>query len=125
MALPLVMACNNNDKNATAKTIATIIAIVYFVLIILAIYLAIRDMQYLPHMSTKIWVFALAFFLPELYVLLHGISSSAQGVNFFSGAPIPSSMMPSSPGESAMSMMPEQLTPTPSSGLSDLSGSMM
>ena len=102
MAIPLVLICSANDKSGQGvKTAATIIAVIYFVLFVLALYLAIRDMQFLPHTSTKVWVFLLAFFLPDLYVLLHGISSSAQGVGFFAGSPMPGggSAMPTlSPG---------------------------
>lgn len=90
MALPLVLVTSANDKsNQAAKVAATIVGVAYFVLFVLAIYLAIRDMQFLPHTSTKIWVLVLAFFFPDLYVLLHGISSSAQGVGFFAGSPMP------------------------------------
>ncbi len=102
MAFPVLMLCGCGEKTSpTAKLGVTIAVIVYFVLFVLAIYLAIRDMQFLPRTSTKIWVFLLAFFLPELYVLLHGISSSAQGVGFFSGAPLPGG-----------SLMPQSLTPS-------------
>lgn len=90
MAVPVALICSANDKNNTRTTIATILAVVYFILFVLAIYLAIRDMQFLPHTSTKIWVFVLAFFLPDLYVILHGISASAQNVGFFAGSPLPS-----------------------------------
>lgn len=105
MALPLVLINSANDKsNQMAKVVATIIGIVYFVLFVLALYLAIRDMQFLPHTSTKIWVITLAFFFPDLYVLLHGISSSAQGVGFFEGSPMP--------GGGSMSSTLPTLSPT-------------
>ncbi len=93
MAVPLVLICSANEKSGQGmKTVATILGVIYFILFVLAIYLAIRDMQFLPHTSTKIWVFLLAFFLPDLYVLLHGISSSAPGVGFFAGSPMPGGM---------------------------------
>ena len=93
MAFPLVLISSANDKSSQgAKMAANILAVVYFVLFVLAIYLAIRDMQFLPHTSTKIWVFILAFFCPDLFVILHGLSSSAQGVGFFAGSPMPGGM---------------------------------
>ena len=90
MALPMLFVCNTNDKSGQGmKTVASIIGLVYIMLFVLAIYLAIRDMQFLQRTSTKIWVLLLAILVPELYVVLHGISSSAQGVSFFAGSPMP------------------------------------
>ena len=90
MALPMLFVCSTNDKSGQGmKTVASVIGLVYIVLFVLAIYLAIRDMQFLQHTSTKVWVLLLALLVPELYVVLHGISSSAQGVSFFAGSPMP------------------------------------
>ena len=83
------------------KTVASIIGLVYVVFFVLAIYLAIRDMQFLQSTSTKVWVIILAICMPELYCILHGISSSAQGVSFFAGSP-----MPGGGGGGAGSVMP-------------------
>lgn len=90
MTFPVLLVVNTNDKSSQGvKTASGIVTVVYFILFVLAIYLAARDMQFLPNTSTKVWVLLLAFFLPDLYVLLHGISSSAQGAGFFSGSPMP------------------------------------
>lgn len=90
MALPMLFVCSTNDKSGQGmKTVASVIGLVYIVLFVLAIYLAIRDMQFLQRTSTKIWVLLLSILVPELYVVLHGISSSAQGVSFFAGSPMP------------------------------------
>jgi hypothetical protein len=123
MAFPLVLISSANEKSSQgAKTAATILAGVYFVLFVLAMYLAVRDMEFLPHTSTKIWVLVLAFFLPDLYVILHGISSSAQGVSFFAGSPMPggmggASVMPSGMGGLSPTLSPTGLSPESSLGL--------
>lgn len=62
--------------------------VLQLVIIGLAIFLAVKDIGMVPHTSTKIWVIALAVLMPELFVILHGISTSSLGVNFFSGSPI-------------------------------------
>jgi hypothetical protein len=56
-----------------------------FLLLAVAVYLAVKDMKYLPKTSTKIWVLLLSILAPEVYVILHGISSSSQGISFFAG----------------------------------------
>lgn len=106
--LPLVIASTSSEKpSQAAKTTITVWMLIFFVLYVIAIYLAIRDMKYLPRTSTKVWVLLLALFVPELYCILHGISSSAQGVSFFAGSPMP--------GMSSMSasLMPETLSAAP------------
>lgn len=108
MTFPLIIISGVNDKSThAAKVFATTVTAIYFVLFILAIYLAVRDMQFLPKTSTKIWVLVLAIFFPDLYVLLHGVSSSAQGISFFSGSPMPGSSSPLPP-----SMAPTSLNDT-------------
>ena len=64
------------------------IQILYYILTAVAIFLAIKDMSFLERTSTKVWIFLLSIFVPELFVLLHGISTSSMGVNFFTGSPI-------------------------------------
>ena len=82
----LGMVCADHDtRPSTLKTVARLL---YAGIFILAIVLAIKDMNLLSSLSTKLWVLALAVILPELYVILHGISSSSMGVNFFTGSPI-------------------------------------
>jgi len=86
----LGMVCADHDtRPSTLKTVARVL---YAAIFILAIVLAIKDMNLLTHLSTKLWVLALAVLLPELYVILHGISSSSMGVNFFTGSPIEARM---------------------------------
>jgi hypothetical protein len=106
MVLPLVLASASNEKpSQAAKTTITISIVIIFVLYVVAIYLAIRDMKYLPKTSTKVWVLLLSIFCPELYVILHGISSSSQGVSFFAGSP-----MPGMSGGMGSSILPETLS---------------
>ena len=64
------------------------IQILYYILTAVAIFLAIKDMSFLERTSTKVWVFLLSIFFPELFVILHGISTSSMGVSFFTGSPI-------------------------------------
>lgn len=99
MSFPLIVVGKADDKSShMTKITATVILIIYFVLLIMAIYLAVRDMQFLPRTSTKMWVLALSIIFPDLYVLLHGVSSSSQGVPFFAGSPMPGgTTLPASP----------------------------
>lgn len=62
--------------------------IIWLAILALAIFLAIKDMGMLTHTSTKIWVLLLAIAWPEGFVILQGISTSVQGIGFFSGSPI-------------------------------------
>lgn len=97
MSLPLTLAVSTHEKSSPlAKTVATLVYIIALTMFVLAIYLAVRDMQFLLRTGTKIWVLALAVLFPELYVLLHGVSTSAQGVSFFAGSPMPGSSAPAS-----------------------------
>ena len=85
--LPLLLfATGGNQHNQTAKVINTICCIITIALLALAIFLAIKDMSNLNSTSSKIWLFLLAIFVPELYVLLHGLASSVSGVGFFDDA---------------------------------------
>ena len=81
---------------------ATLQAIYIFILAF-SIFLAIKDLNLLQHTSTKVWVMILAIFMPELYVILHGISTSSMSVNFFSGSPVESQYHHSSNDDHVMS----------------------
>lgn len=82
--LPLLssVTCTEKDNN-TAKVINAMATIIYFVVFALAIFLAIRDMNSLDTTTSKIWLFVFALFAPELYVIIHGLSSSSMGMPFF------------------------------------------
>jgi hypothetical protein len=118
-AAALIGASGDKD-NQMAKTVSSTVTILYIILFVLAIYLAIRDMKFLPNTSSKIWLLLLAVLLPELTVILHGLSSSSQGIGFFDGSPLPGS------GGMSPSAMPQSLSPmsVPSLGTS-LGSSMM
>jgi hypothetical protein len=81
----LLITTNNNKQSQVARTTATISTFIMFLLLAVAVYLAVKDMKYLPKTSTKIWVLLLSILAPEVYVILHGISSSSQGISFFEG----------------------------------------
>ena len=92
--VPLVIlgaanVANDGQQNPGMTTMVVSVMGVYFVLCVLAIYLAIRDMQFLPNLSSKVWVLIFALMCPEIYTILHGLSSSAQGIGFFAGSPMP------------------------------------
>lgn len=85
MSLIAVWLASVEDKN---KTLKKTIEILYYILTALAIFLAIKDMSFLERGSTKVWMFLLCLFFPELFIVLHGISTSSMGVSFFGGSPI-------------------------------------
>jgi hypothetical protein len=89
MSILSVWLASQEEKN---KGMRMMITVLWFLVLALAIYLAIKDMNLLTHTSTKIWVFALAIAFPELFIVLTGISTSSMGVSFFSGSPVESSM---------------------------------
>jgi hypothetical protein len=72
-----------NEKNNAARSLNMCVMIGYLVVFALAIFLVIRDMGSLHDTPTKVWAFVLAFFLPELYVILHGLSNASMGAGFF------------------------------------------
>jgi len=74
------------------KSTRMIIQIIFFVLLALAIFLAVKDLGLLTNSTTKVGVILLAAFFPDLYILLHLISTSSMGVGFFSGSPVESKM---------------------------------
>ena len=76
--------CSDGDGGPACAG-ATIARVVFLVI---AIVLVVRDIRGIPVTATKFWVVALAVLLPELYVLLHGIQTSAIGASFFQSSPI-------------------------------------
>ena len=72
------------------KAVRRTVQVIFWVLLALAVFLAVKDMGLLQHTSTKIWVLLLAITFPELYIILHGISTSSMGVNFLTGSPVES-----------------------------------
>ena len=79
---------SSNDANNSAKSFNTVVSFLYFAIFALAIFLAIRDSGTLPGTTPKIWLFLFAIFSPELYVIIHGLSSSSMGIPFFSETPV-------------------------------------
>lgn len=77
------VTCTEKNNN-TAKVINALATVVYFAVFALAIFLAIRDMNSLDTTASKVWLFVFALFAPELYVIIHGLSSSSMGMPFFS-----------------------------------------
>jgi hypothetical protein len=91
------------DRSNTSRVVNMATTVLMIAALLLAIYLAIRDLNFLPSTSTKIAVLALAAIYPDLYILLHWISTSSAGVGFLSGSPVtPLSATPYSAGFSAM-----------------------
>ena len=119
-----IIGATGDKDNHMARTVSSAVSIMYMVLFVLAIYLAIRDMKYLPATSSKIWLLLLAILLPELTVILHGLSSSSQGIGFFEGSPLPSGSM-GSMGSMSPSMMPQSLSPMSVPSLGTSMGSSM
>jgi hypothetical protein len=74
------------------KSKRMIIQLIFAGVLALALFLAFKDLSLLSNASTKFWVVLLALVFPELYICLHGISTSSMGVNFFSGSPVESRM---------------------------------
>ena len=76
----LLFLCNDSEKNHVRRTVA---AFVYVAVLGLSVFLAIMDLSAVDGTKTKVWLFLLAIFAPELYVIMHGISSSSLGLPFF------------------------------------------
>jgi len=89
MSLLSIWLASQEEKN---KGTRMIIQVIFGVLIALAVFLAVKDMGLLSHTSTKVWVLILAVTMPEIYIILHGVSTSSMGVNFFTGSPVESKM---------------------------------
>jgi cell division protein FtsW (lipid II flippase) len=89
MSLLSIWLASQEEKN---KGTRMIIQVIFGVLLALAVFLAVKDMGLLSHTSTKVWVLLLAVVMPELYIILHGVSTSSMGVNFFTGSPVESKM---------------------------------
>lgn len=80
------LGLNSDKRQATAW--GMLINVIQLVLLGLALYVAIKDIGLIEHTATKIWVIVLAALVPELFLCLHGLSTSASGISFFGGAPI-------------------------------------
>ena len=82
--LPYLIGVTSSDRNNTAKAVNGVMSVLFLILLALAVFLAIRDMGALQGTAPKIWLFLFAVFVPEVYVVIHGLSSSSMGVGFFS-----------------------------------------
>ena len=116
------------DNKAVSQTqvAKALMNLLYIAIVAVAIFLAVRDMSMLTHTTTKVWLFLLAVTVPELYVILHGISSSSMGIGFFSGSPVQGSasvkdLLKGLKTPSSFTTPSSDLT-TPSSDLSSLVG---
>jgi len=100
--LAYLLAVTCNDRNNSAKSMNGIVSLVFLVVFALAIFLAIRDMGSLEGTMPKVWLFMFAVFAPELYVIIHGLSSSTMGIPFFSESvvDVPAISHLTSPGSS-------------------------
>lgn len=76
----------SEGRSAVGHTVSILAVVATLALLGLSLYLAIKDVDNLPNLSTKLWVFLLAFCLPELYVILHGISTASMDIGFFESA---------------------------------------
>lgn len=121
------------DRSNTSHVINTVTTVVMLLALLLAIYLAIRDLGFLQNTSTKIAVLALAIIYPDLYILLHWISTASAGVGFLSGSPVTplqtpytpfghfSSTAGAKPSGAASSSSPLMMPPSSSSSLASSS----
>lgn len=119
-------ASPDNKGVSQAQVAKALMNLLYVAIVAVAIFLAVRDMSMLTHTTTKVWLFLLAVTVPELYVILHGISSSSMGIGFFSGSPVQGSaavqdLMKGLKSPSSFTTPSSDLT-TPSSDLSSLVG---
>lgn len=76
------------DRSNTSRFVNMATTALMIGALLLAIYLAIHDLGFLQSTSTKVAVLALAAIYPDLYILLHWISTSSAGVGFLSGSPV-------------------------------------
>ena len=97
------------DKNESglSKLVNSTASLAYVLLLALAVFLAVRDMSALHTPAPKIWLICLAVFAPELYVILHGLSSSSMGMPFFSDALVE---VPASLAHASASVTPSDAT---------------
>jgi hypothetical protein len=109
------------DRSNTSHVINTVSTVVMLLALLLAIYLAIRDLGFLQNTSTKIAVLALAIIYPDLYILLHWISTASAGVGFLSGSPVTPLQTPYTPFGHFSATAGAQ----PSSGVASSSGPLM
>ena len=61
----------STERNNTTVALNGALSILFLIVLVLAVYLAIRDMGALPGTAPKMWLFIFALFMPELYVILH------------------------------------------------------
>lgn len=86
--LAYVASVTSNDRNNGSRALNGLASLVFIVAFALAIFLAIKDMNTLEGTAPKVWLFVFAVFCPELYVIVHGLSSSSLGRPFFTESPV-------------------------------------
>ena len=86
--LALIMATTNNERSNSSRTINAFASFLYVGGTALAIYLALRDGAQQVRTATKVWVFLLALLEPWFFIILHGISCSLTGTQFFASTPL-------------------------------------
>ena len=99
----------STERNNTTVALNGALSILFLIVLVLAVYLAIRDMGALPGTAPKMWLFIFALFMPELHVILHGLSSSSLGLNFFSASLISMPNVAMSAAKSPASAFSEDL----------------
>ena len=82
--LPLVMHATSTRRNNVEKTANTIIMVLFLCILAISVFLALRDMSALQGTAPKMWLLIFAVLVPEVYVVIHGLSSSSLGMGFFS-----------------------------------------
>ena len=109
--IPTTLSATSSDRNNSVKAVNALLIVLYLGCLTLSIFLAIRDMGALHNTASKVWLFLLAALMPELYVLIHGLSTSTLGLGFFSetmpNTPVLSS--PTSAGSTIMSSTPTDI----------------
>jgi hypothetical protein len=86
--LAYISSVTSNDRNNGARTLNGLAQLTFIAAFALAIFLAIRDMSSLEGTAPKVWLFLFAVFCPELYVIVHGLSSATLGRPFFADSPV-------------------------------------
>ena len=108
--------CDRDERNKANHCVGTVAVAAVLGILGLSLFLAVRDVSLLSNTSSKAWVFLLALFMPELYVILHGVSSSSAGLGFFDASPVEGAAA-AAPAAFKATWTPEptELTATPSS----------
>lgn len=121
-SLTYVSAMTKDERSNTARVINAITTFVQIGLIVVALILVVRDLSSVKGASLKFAILALALLMPELYVILHWISTSSMGLGFWTGAPLSQGKSFFEPFTPASSMMGPKMMPSTfdsmSSGLS-------